>query len=135
MPTSSVKRVLKGESGQTAANPRGAVLGLSTRGPLVSATEVAAGRLAFDGGCPLMFDPTADLRHKAMRFVFTRTGKVPKRVCHLPVPAEQDESHASSARLVRRRLSTHMAYAIVPRRPSRRRCGFLVRPWPEAEAF
>jgi len=33
-----------------------------------------------DGGCPLMFDPTADLGHKAMRFVFTRTGKVPKRV-------------------------------------------------------
>jgi hypothetical protein len=33
-----------------------------------------------DGGCPLMFDPAADLGHKAMRFVFTRTGKVPKRV-------------------------------------------------------
>src|SRR6266511_3732087 len=33
-----------------------------------------------DGGCPLMFDPTADIGHKAMRFVFTRTGKVPKRV-------------------------------------------------------
>lgn len=33
-----------------------------------------------DGGCPLMFDPTADLGHKAMRFVFTRTGKVPKKV-------------------------------------------------------
>lgn len=33
-----------------------------------------------DGGCPLMFDPTADLGHKAMRFVFTRTGKVPMQV-------------------------------------------------------
>jgi predicted CoA-binding protein len=33
-----------------------------------------------DGGCPLMFDPTADFGHKAMRFVFTRTGKVPKQV-------------------------------------------------------
>jgi uncharacterized protein len=33
-----------------------------------------------DGGCPLMFDPAADIGHKAMRFVFTRTGKVPKRV-------------------------------------------------------
>jgi len=33
-----------------------------------------------DGGCPLMFDPTADFGHKAMRFVFTRTGKVPTQV-------------------------------------------------------
>jgi len=27
-----------------------------------------------------MFDPTADLGHKAMRLVFTMTGKVPKQV-------------------------------------------------------
>jgi hypothetical protein len=27
-----------------------------------------------------MFDPTADLGHKAMRFVLTRTGRVPKKV-------------------------------------------------------
>jgi predicted CoA-binding protein len=33
-----------------------------------------------DGGCPLMFDPTADFGHKAMRFVLTRTGKVPTKV-------------------------------------------------------
>jgi hypothetical protein len=33
-----------------------------------------------DGGCPLMFDPTSDFGHKAMRFVLTRTGKVPKKV-------------------------------------------------------
>lgn len=33
-----------------------------------------------DGGCPLMFDPTADLGHKVMRFAFTATGKVPRRV-------------------------------------------------------
>jgi uncharacterized protein len=38
------------------------------------------GITVIDGGCPLMFDPTADLRHKAMRFVFTRTGKVPTQV-------------------------------------------------------
>jgi predicted CoA-binding protein len=38
------------------------------------------GVTVIDGGCPLMFDPTADFGHKAMRFVFTRTGKVPKRV-------------------------------------------------------
>ncbi|MBE3073440.1 MAG: CoA-binding protein [Actinobacteria bacterium] len=33
-----------------------------------------------DGGCPLMFEPTADFGHKAMRFVCTMTGKVPRRV-------------------------------------------------------
>jgi predicted CoA-binding protein len=38
------------------------------------------GITVIDGGCPLMFDPTADVGHKAMRFVFTMTGKVPKRV-------------------------------------------------------
>jgi hypothetical protein len=31
-----------------------------------------------DGGCPLMFDPAADIGHKVMRLVFTRTGKVPR---------------------------------------------------------
>jgi uncharacterized protein len=57
------------------------------RGPgagSVSATATDYGRrhgvTVIDGGCPLMFDPTADLGHKVMRFVFTRTGKVPKRV-------------------------------------------------------
>jgi predicted CoA-binding protein len=30
------------------------------------------------GGCPLMFDPTADTGHKVMRQVFTLTGKVPR---------------------------------------------------------
>jgi predicted CoA-binding protein len=33
-----------------------------------------------DGGCPLMFDPTADAGHKVMRWMFTLTGKVPTRV-------------------------------------------------------
>lgn len=33
-----------------------------------------------DGGCPCMFDPTADPGHKAMRFIFTLTGKVPREV-------------------------------------------------------
>jgi predicted CoA-binding protein len=33
-----------------------------------------------DGGCPLMFDPTADPGHKAMRLVCTLTGAVPRRV-------------------------------------------------------
>jgi len=33
-----------------------------------------------DGGCPCMFEPTADAGHKVMRFVFTLTGKVPREV-------------------------------------------------------
>jgi hypothetical protein len=33
-----------------------------------------------DGGCPLMFDPTADVGHKAMGLVFTLTDNVPKQV-------------------------------------------------------
>jgi uncharacterized protein len=33
-----------------------------------------------DGGCPCMFDPTADLGHKAMRLVFTLKGNVPRHV-------------------------------------------------------
>jgi hypothetical protein len=40
----------------------------------------AHGITVIDGGCPLMFEPTADVGHKAMRFVFTRTGKVPRKV-------------------------------------------------------
>jgi predicted CoA-binding protein len=32
------------------------------------------------GGCPLMFDPTADGAHKVMRMLFTMTGKVPTSV-------------------------------------------------------
>jgi uncharacterized protein len=32
------------------------------------------------GGCPCMFDSTADLGHKAMRFVFTLNGHVPREV-------------------------------------------------------
>jgi len=40
----------------------------------------AHGITVIDGGCPLMFDPTADFGHKAMRFVLTRTGNVPRQV-------------------------------------------------------
>ncbi len=32
------------------------------------------------GGCPCMFDPTADFGHKAMRFVCTLAGTVPRQV-------------------------------------------------------
>jgi predicted CoA-binding protein len=47
-----------------------------------AATEYGRGRgiAVIDGGCPLMFEPTADLGHKAMRFVFTLKGNVPKEV-------------------------------------------------------
>jgi predicted CoA-binding protein len=38
------------------------------------------GITVIDGGCPLMFEPCSDGAHKAMRFVFTMTGKVPRRV-------------------------------------------------------
>lgn len=57
------------------------------RGPgagSVSKTAAVYGRghgiTVIDGGCPCMFDPTADLGHKAMRIVFTLTGNVPKEV-------------------------------------------------------
>jgi uncharacterized protein len=51
-----------------------------------SVSEAAAtygrehGISVIDGGCPCMFDPTADLGHKAMRLVFTLNGHVPKEV-------------------------------------------------------
>lgn len=57
------------------------------RGPGAgSVSEVAAdygrqrGIAVIDGGCPCMFDPTADAGHKAMRLVFTLTGNVPREV-------------------------------------------------------
>ena len=57
------------------------------RGPgagSVSEAAAAYGRqhgiTVIDGGCPLMFAPTADVGHKAMRLVFTLTGRVPRQV-------------------------------------------------------
>ena len=38
------------------------------------------GIAVIDGGCPCMFGPTADFGHRAMRFVFTLSGNVPKDV-------------------------------------------------------
>ena len=50
----------------------------------VSDTATRYGRergiTVIDGGCPCMFDPTADVGHKAMRFVFTLNGHVPRTV-------------------------------------------------------
>lgn len=45
-----------------------------------SATGRELGITVIDGGCPLMFDPTADLGHKLMKGVFTLTGSVPRSV-------------------------------------------------------
>jgi hypothetical protein len=57
------------------------------RGPgagSVSEAATAYGREhginVIDGGCPCMFDPAADLGHKAMRIVFTLNGHVPREV-------------------------------------------------------
>jgi predicted CoA-binding protein len=38
------------------------------------------GITVIDGGCPLMFDPTADFGHKCMRFFSSLSGAVPKQV-------------------------------------------------------
>jgi predicted CoA-binding protein len=50
----------------------------------VSHTATEYGRrhgiTVIEGGCPLMFDPVADPGHKMMRFMFTCTGKVPRKV-------------------------------------------------------
>ncbi len=55
------------------------------RGPVAGSVSPAAaalgrqhGMTVIEGGCPCMFDPAADLGHKAMRFVFTLTGAVPR---------------------------------------------------------
>jgi hypothetical protein len=44
-------------------------------------TVVGSGGIAvIDGGCPCMFDPTADAGHKAMRVLLTLNGNVPRQV-------------------------------------------------------
>jgi predicted CoA-binding protein len=56
----------------------------SVGGGSVSKTAAEYGRArgitVIDGGCPLMFGRAADIGHRAMRFVCTATGSVPKRV-------------------------------------------------------
>ena len=50
----------------------------------VSPSATAFGRehgiTVIDGGCPLMFDGTADLSHRLMKVVYTRKGNVPTTV-------------------------------------------------------
>jgi uncharacterized protein len=57
------------------------------RGPGAGSVSTAAtaygrqrGISVIPGGCPLMFGPTSDVGHRAMRFVFTLTGAVPREV-------------------------------------------------------
>ncbi len=57
------------------------------RGPGPGSVSEAAAALGrehgigvIDGGCPLMFEPTADFPHKCMRAVLTWTGSVPRQV-------------------------------------------------------
>jgi predicted CoA-binding protein len=57
------------------------------RGPGAGSVSQAAadygrqrGIAVIDGGCPCMFNPTADLGHKVMRIMFTLNGNVPKEV-------------------------------------------------------
>ena len=57
------------------------------RGPGAgSVSKVAAdygrhqGIAVIDGGCPCMFEPTADMGHRAMRVVLSLSGNVPREV-------------------------------------------------------
>jgi predicted CoA-binding protein len=70
------------------------------RGPgpsSVSGAATAFGRehgiSVIDGGCPCMFDPTADPGHKVMRVVLTIAGRVPR---HVPEPLAAPAPTATS---------------------------------------
>lgn len=55
-------------------------IGQGSVSPAAAEFGRSKGIAVIDGGCPLMFDPTADFAHKCMRYVFSWTGKVPKEV-------------------------------------------------------
>lgn len=55
-------------------------VGCGSVSPAAAAYGRQRGITVIDGGCPLMFDPTADLGHKCMRFFFSLSGAVPKHV-------------------------------------------------------
>lgn len=40
----------------------------------------AEGIAVIEGGCPLMFDPAADMGHKVLRGVLSLVGRIPKKV-------------------------------------------------------
>jgi len=54
--------------------------GAGSVSPAATAYGRAHGVTVIDGGCPLMFDPTADLGHKCIKFFLSMSGVVPKQV-------------------------------------------------------
>ena len=54
--------------------------GAGSVSPSATAYGRTQGITVIDGGCPLMFDPTADVAHKCMKFVLSMTGAVPRKV-------------------------------------------------------
>jgi len=46
------------------------------------------GVTVIDGGCPCMFEPTADPGHRVMRVMCTLTGKVPRKVQTAAKPSD-----------------------------------------------
>ena len=54
--------------------------GAGSVSPAATAYGREQGISVIPGGCPLMFEPTADGGHRAMKFVFTLTGAVPREV-------------------------------------------------------
>ncbi|MGI9610471.1 MAG: CoA-binding protein [Acidimicrobiia bacterium] len=55
-------------------------IGKGSVSPEAASFGRANGVHVIDGGCPLMFEPCSDGAHKAMKWVFTMTGSVPKKV-------------------------------------------------------
>ncbi len=55
-------------------------IGTGSASEEAAAAGRAKGISVINGGCPLMFDPASDFGHKAMRVLFTWTGKVPREV-------------------------------------------------------
>jgi uncharacterized protein len=54
--------------------------GAGSVSPAAAAYGRQQGISVIPGGCPLMFEPTSDGGHRAMKFVFTLTGAVPREV-------------------------------------------------------
>jgi hypothetical protein len=71
---------IKDAAGDFLAKRRIAVTGVSRSPENHGGNVVEHGITVIDGGCPCMFDPTADVGHKAMRFVFTLNRHVPRQV-------------------------------------------------------
>jgi len=56
-------------------------LSMSVNTPIrEAAAEFLHGIRVIDGGCPCMFEPAADVGHKAMRVILTLNGHVSRKV-------------------------------------------------------